>query len=42
MGRQSAELQLDDLLEGFPLDWAEQRAGRAPQAERSPAAKTRP
>jgi hypothetical protein len=20
-GRQSAELQLDDLLEGFPLDW---------------------
>ena len=24
-GRQSAELQLDDLLEGFPLEWAEQR-----------------
>jgi hypothetical protein len=21
-GRQPAELQLDDLLEGFPLDWA--------------------
>ena len=24
-GRQPAELQLDDLLEGFPLEWAEQR-----------------
>ena len=23
-GRQPAEFQLDDLLEGFPLDWAEQ------------------
>jgi hypothetical protein len=25
-GRQSAELQLDDLLEGFPLDWTAQRS----------------
>jgi len=24
-GRQPAELQLADLLEGFPLEWAEQR-----------------
>jgi hypothetical protein len=24
-GRQSAELQLDDLLEGYPLEWDEQR-----------------
>ena len=24
-GRQPAELQLDDLLEGFPLDWEGQR-----------------
>ncbi len=24
-GRQRAELQLDDLLEGFPLDWERQR-----------------
>ena len=24
-GRQPAELQLDDLLEGFPLEWEEQR-----------------
>ena len=23
-GRQPAELQLDDLLEGFPLEWARQ------------------
>ena len=23
-GRQAAELQLDDLLEGFPLEWARQ------------------
>jgi hypothetical protein len=23
-GRQPAELQLDDLLDGFPLAWAEQ------------------
>ena len=23
-GRQPAELQLDDLLEGFPLDWSTQ------------------
>ena len=26
-GRQSAELQLDELLEGFPLEWAAQRRG---------------
>ena len=26
-GRQPAELQLDDLLEGFPLDWEGQRSG---------------
>ena len=26
-GRQPAELQLDDLLEGFPLAWEEQRRG---------------
>ena len=25
-GRQPAELQLDDLLEGFPLEWVLQRA----------------
>ena len=25
-GRQPAELQLDDLLEGFPLEWLRQRA----------------
>jgi hypothetical protein len=25
-GRQPAELQLDDLLEGFPLEWEAQRA----------------
>ena len=25
-GRQPAELQLDDLLEGFPLEWEGQRA----------------
>ena len=24
-GRQAAELQLDDLLQGFPLEWEEQR-----------------
>ena len=24
-GRQPAELQLDDLLEGFPLDWEGQK-----------------
>jgi hypothetical protein len=24
-GRQAAELQLEDLLEGFPLDWEGQR-----------------
>jgi len=30
-GGQPAELQLDDLLEGFPLDWEGQRtSGRAP------------
>ena len=26
-GRQPAELQLDDLLEGFPLEWEGQRSG---------------
>ena len=26
-GRQPAELQLDDLLEGFPLEWGEQQRG---------------
>jgi hypothetical protein len=26
-GRQSAELQLDDLLDGFPLEWEEQFVG---------------
>jgi len=25
-GRQPAELQLDDLLEGFPLEWDQQRS----------------
>jgi hypothetical protein len=25
-GRQPAELQLDDLLDGFPLEWEEQRS----------------
>jgi hypothetical protein len=29
-GRQSAELQLDDLLEGFPLEWEEQQARLQP------------
>jgi hypothetical protein len=36
-GRQPAEVQLDDLLEGFPLDWrqqAERWAGSASQAPR--------
>ena len=28
-GRQPAELQLDDLLEGFPLEWEGQRAALA-------------
>ena len=28
-GRQPAELQLDDLLAGFPLGWAEQISRRA-------------
>ena len=33
-GRQPAELQLDDLLEGFPLEWEEQRSTfRASEAE---------
>ena len=27
IGRQPAELQLDDLLAGFPLDWDGQRHG---------------
>ena len=26
-GRQPAELQLDDLLEGFPLEWERQKRG---------------
>ena len=25
-GRQPVELQLDDLLEGFPLEWEKQRS----------------
>ena len=29
-GRQPAELQLDDLLEGFPLEWEGQRYAAAP------------
>jgi hypothetical protein len=29
-GRQSAELQLDDLLEGFPVEWEAQREHFAP------------
>jgi hypothetical protein len=41
-GRQPSELQLDDLLEGFPLDWAERRAGRAPQPNVPQPPKTRP
>ena len=28
-GRQPAELQLDDLLEGFPLEWEAQRSASA-------------
>jgi hypothetical protein len=28
-GRQSAEVGLDDLLSGFPLDWEGQRAALA-------------
>ena len=34
-GRQPAELQLDDLLQGFPLEWEEPtlvRPGRLPRA----------
>ena len=34
-GRQPAELQLDDLLQGFPLEWEEStlvRPGRLPRA----------
>jgi hypothetical protein len=27
-GRQPRELQLDDLVEGFPLDWEGQKRGR--------------
>ena len=38
-GRQPAELQLDDLLKGFPLEWEGQRAG----AERAlPGHRSRP
>ena len=29
-GRQPAELQLDDLLEPFPVEWATQRSSRMP------------
>jgi hypothetical protein len=29
-GRQAAELQLDDLLAGFPLNWEAQRSASAP------------
>jgi hypothetical protein len=31
-GRQSAELQLDDLLAGLPLEWARQNECRASMA----------
>jgi hypothetical protein len=34
-GRQPAGLQLDDLLEGFPLDWEEQRWPEAPSGPAS-------
>jgi hypothetical protein len=34
-GRQSAELQLDDLLERFPLDWGAQRTIARNMHERS-------
>ena len=37
-GRQPAELQLDDLLEGFPLEWAEQRLALGNRATRLPKA----
>jgi hypothetical protein len=30
-GRQPAELQLDDLLEGFPLEWAQHVAALRPR-----------
>jgi hypothetical protein len=29
-GRQRSEQQLDDLLDGFPLEWSRQFAGRKP------------
>ena len=32
-GRQPAELQLDDLVEGFPLDWEGQRVLAAASAD---------
>jgi hypothetical protein len=31
-GRQPGEMQLDDLLEGFPLDWEGQRVRFRPTA----------
>ncbi len=40
-GRQAGELQLDDLLAGFPLEWrqqAERWAGNASQVPRRPGA----
>ena len=39
-GRQPAELQLDDLLEGFPLEWEGQRA-QVPSKPRHAAPRSR-
>jgi hypothetical protein len=37
-GRQPVELQLDDLLEGFPVDWEKQQSHFASGAETAAAA----
>ena len=39
-GRQPAELQLDDLLEGFPLEWEGQRRSLAISSASVPGAPT--
>jgi hypothetical protein len=41
-GRQPAELQLDDLLEAFPLQWEEQKKALLMRSEESCAASSRP
>ena len=39
-GRQPAELQLDDLLKGFPLEWDEQRKDLAISRSIDPSIRT--